>query len=80
MAQQELALKAQELQRKEADSQRDFAISQQKLQLEGQRLALDARKEGARLQSQERQGDKRIQADMAKSMMKPRPQPKGPAK
>jgi len=80
MQMQELQLKAQELQRKEADSQRDFAISQQKLQLEGQRLALDARKEGARLQSQERQGDKRIQADMVKSMMKPRPQAKGPAK
>lgn len=71
MQQQELALKAQELQRKEADSVRDFQIGQQKLALERERLALDAQKEGARLQSQERQGDKRIRADIVKNMMKP---------
>ena len=71
MQQQELMLKAQELQRKEADSVRDFQIGQQKLALERERLALDAQKEGARLQSQERQGDKRIRADIVKNMMKP---------
>lgn len=81
MQQAELQLKAQELQRKEADSQRDFQIAQQKMQLEAQRLALEAQKEQMRLDSQqrnsmmsnavkERQADKKIRADVLKSMMK----------
>jgi len=70
MQQQELQLKAQELQRKEMDSQRDFQIAQQKMQLEQQRLQLEAKKEQMRLQSQERQGDKKIRADVTKHMMK----------
>ena len=78
MAQAELQLRAQELQRKEADSQRDFQIAQAKLQLEQQRLAAEAQKEAMRLQVQERQADKRIRADVVKSVMKPKnkPQPR----
>ena len=81
MQQAELQLKAQELQRKEADSQRDFQIAQQKMQLEAQRLQLETQKEQMRLAAQqqnsatanaskERQADKKIRADLLKSMMK----------
>jgi hypothetical protein len=73
MAQAELQLKAEELKRKEADSQRDFQIAQQKIALEQQRLQVETQKEAARLQSQQMQGDKKIRADMVKSMMKTNP-------
>ena len=76
MAQAELQLKAEELKRKEADSQRDFQIAQQKIQLEQQRLQVETQKEAARLQAQQMQGDKKIRADMVKTMMKPAQQPR----
>jgi hypothetical protein len=76
MAQMELQLKAEELKRKEADSQRDFQIAQQKIQLEQQRLQVETQKEAARLQAQQRQGDKKLRADMVKSMIKPAQQPR----
>jgi hypothetical protein len=72
MAQAELQLRAQELQRKEQDSQRDFQIAQEKIRLERERLAIDAQKEQARLANQNRQADKKIRAEMVKTMMKPR--------
>jgi len=72
MAQAELQLRAQELQRKEQDSQRDFQIAQEKIRLERERLAIDAQKEQARLENQNRQADKKIRAEMVKTMMKPR--------
>ena len=75
LQQMELQLKQQELQRKEMDSQRDFAVAQAKLQLEQQRLAVETQKEGARLQAQERQTDKKIRADVVKAAIKPRQQP-----
>ena len=70
MQMKELQLKEQELARKKEQSNREFQLSQQKLQIERDRIAIDAKKEGARLHSQERQGDKRIQADIAKAGMK----------
>jgi hypothetical protein len=76
MAQMELQLKAEELKRKEADSQRDFQIAQQKIQLEQQRLQVETQKEAARLQAQQKQGDKKLRADMVKSMIKPAQQPR----
>jgi hypothetical protein len=76
MAQAELQLKAEELKRKEADSQRDFQIAQQKIQLEQQRLQVETQKEAARLQAQQMQGDKKLRADMVKTMMKPAQQPR----
>ncbi len=74
MAQAELQLRAQELQRKEQDSQRDFQIAQEKIRLERERLAIDAQKEQARLANQNRQADKKLRADMIKTVMKPRGQ------
>ena len=76
MAQAELQLKAQELQRKEQDSMRDFQIAQEKIRLERERIAADQQREAMRLQAQNRQGDKKIRADLVKNMMKPRTQPK----
>lgn len=70
MQMKELQLKEQELARKKEQSDREFQLSQQKLQIERDRITIDAKKEGARLQSQERQGEKRIQADIAKAGMK----------
>jgi hypothetical protein len=76
MAQQELALKAEELKRKEADSQRDFQIAQEKIRLERERIAVEMQKEQMRQASQARQNDKRLRADMLKSVMKPKQAPK----
>jgi hypothetical protein len=76
MAQQELALKAEELKRKEADSQRDFQIAQEKIRLERERIAVEMQKEQMRQASQARQNDKRLRADMIKSVMKPKQAPK----
>jgi len=74
MAQAELQLRAQELQRKEQDSQRDFAIAQEKINLERERLAVETQKEQARLANQNRQADKKLRAEMIKTVMKPRGQ------
>jgi len=70
MQMKELQLKEQELMRKKEQNTQEFQLAQQKLQIERDRIAIDAKKEGARLQSQERQGDKRIQADVVKAGMK----------
>ena len=78
MQQAELQLRAQELQRKEADSQRDFAIAQEKIRLERERIAAEMQKEQTRLANANRQSDKKIRADMVKTMMKPRPKPNVP--
>jgi len=73
MQMKELQLKEQELARKKEQSDREFQLSQQKLQIERDRIAADTQKEGARLQSQERQGDKRIRADITKANIKAQP-------
>jgi hypothetical protein len=72
MAQAELQLRAQELQRKEQDSERDFQIAQEKIRLERERLAIDAQKEQARLAAQAQQNDKKLRAEMVKTVMRPR--------
>jgi hypothetical protein len=70
----QLQLRAQELQRKEQDSQRDFQIAQEKIRLERERIAIESQKEQARLANQNRQADKKLRADMIKTVMKPRGQ------
>jgi hypothetical protein len=74
MQQAELQLRAQELQRKEQDSQRDFAIAQEKIRLERERIAIETQKEQARLAAQSQQNDKKLRAEMIKTVMKPRGQ------
>ena len=70
MQQQELQIKSMEQQRKAAKDQADMALAQGRLQNEQQRIQLEAQKENIRLQSQDRRDDKKIQADLLKSVMK----------
>ena len=75
IAQAELQLRTQELQRKEQDSQRDFQIAQEKIRLERERLSIESQKEQARLNATAQQNDKKLRAEMIKTMMKPRQKP-----
>ena len=75
MMQAELQLKSQELQRKEQDSQRDFAIAQEKIKLERERIAAETQKEQMRLQVSARQNDKKLRAEMIKTVMRPKSTP-----
>ncbi len=70
MQQQELQIKGLEQQRKAAKDQADVALAQSRLQNERERIALEAQKENIRLQSQDKREDKKIQADILKSVMK----------
>lgn len=70
MQQQELQIKGMEQQRKAAKDQADVALAQARLQNEQQRIALEAQKENIRLQSQDKRDDKKLQADILKSVMK----------
>jgi hypothetical protein len=70
MQQQELQIKGMEQQRKAAKDQADIALAQGRLQNEKERIALEAQKENIRLQSQDKREDKKIQADILKSVMK----------
>jgi hypothetical protein len=70
MQQQELQIKGMEQQRKAAKDQADIALAQGRLQNERERIALEAQKENIRLQSQDKREDKKIQADILKSVMK----------
>jgi hypothetical protein len=70
MQQQELQIKGMEQQRKAAKDQADIALAQGRLQNEKERITLEAQKENIRLQSQDKREDKKIQADILKSVMK----------
>jgi hypothetical protein len=70
MQQQELQIKGMEQQRKAAKDQADIALAQGRLQNERERIALEAQKENIRLQSQDKRDDKKLQADILKSVMK----------
>jgi hypothetical protein len=77
LQQQAIQIQAQDVQRKSADDQRNFQIAQAKLQLEQKRMELDAQKEAARLQVQERQSDKKMQADALKTTFTAQNKPQG---
>ena len=69
LQQQELQIKMMEQQRKAAKDQADTALAQGRLQNEQQRIQIDAQKENVRLMNQNRQADKKIQADLLKTAM-----------
>jgi hypothetical protein len=69
MQQQELQIKAAEQQRKAAKDQADIALAAARLQNEDKRIQIDAQKENVRLMNQNRQEDKKIQADLLKTAM-----------
>jgi hypothetical protein len=91
MQQAELQIKAQEAQARAQKMQADTQLAQEKLKLDAQRMQLDMQKEQERVASQERQNAQRvtaqdrqtaqkIKADLVKTMSKPNPTPKGPAR
>ena len=69
MQQAELQIKQQEVQRKMQKDAADAQLAQQKLQLDAQRVQIDAQKEGARIQSQDRQATQRAELDVLKTMV-----------
>lgn len=70
MQQQELQIKAMEQQRKAQKDMTDAQLAARRLQVEEQRVQVDAKKEGMKLVNQDKQTDKKIKADLIKSMMK----------
>jgi hypothetical protein len=70
LQQQDLQLRAMEQQRKAQKDAADTQIAAERLNVERQRIAVDAQKEGIRLQNQNQQTDKKIQADLLKTRMK----------
>ena len=70
LQQQELQIKMMEQQRKAAKDQADTALATARLQNEDKRIQIDAQKENVRLMNQNQQADKKIQADLLKSVMK----------
>jgi hypothetical protein len=72
MQQQELQIKMMEQQRKAQKDQADTALAAARLQNEDKRIQIDAQKENVRLTNQNRQNDKKIQADLLKTAMSKR--------
>ena len=72
MQQAELQIKQAEVQRKAQKDKTDLQLAMQKLGLDQQRVQIEAQKEGMRVQSQERQADKRLQLDAAKALATPK--------
>ena len=72
MQQAELQIKQAEVQRKAQKDKADLQLAMQKLGLDQQRVQIEAQKEGMRVQSQERQADKRLQLDAAKALATPK--------
>lgn len=70
LQQQELQIRTMEQQRKAQKDAADTQIASERLNVERQRIAVDAQKEGIRLQNQNQQTDKKIQADLLKTRMK----------
>ena len=69
MQMQELQIKAMEQQRKAAKDQADIALATARLRNEDKRIQVEAQKEGVRLENQNKQNDKKIQADLLKAAM-----------
>jgi hypothetical protein len=79
MQQAELQIKQQEVQRKAQKDAADAQLAQQKLALEAQRVQIDAQKEGARIQSQDRQAARKTELDVLKTMVTANKQNQKPA-
>jgi len=72
MQQQELQLKAQEIQQKAQKDQAELALKAQQQQLERERIAAENQREAMRIAAKTQTDDKKIQADIVKSINKPR--------
>jgi hypothetical protein len=68
MQQQELQIKAEEVKRKAAKDQADMALAQARLQIDAQRIQAESQREVMRLQSQQKQTEQKIKADVITKM------------
>lgn len=66
---QELQIKAQDIQRKAAKDAADIALQQEKVKLEKQRIVVNAENERARLDAKEAVDDRKIKADVLKTIV-----------
>jgi hypothetical protein len=68
MQQAELQIKAEEVKRKTAKDQADMALAQARLQIDAQRIQAEGQREAMRLQSQQKQTEQKIKADVITKM------------
>jgi hypothetical protein len=68
MQQAELQIKAEEVKRKTAKDQADMALAQARLQIDAQRIQAEGQREAMRIQSQQKQTEQKIKADVITKM------------
>jgi hypothetical protein len=68
MQQAELKIKGDEVARKAAKDQADMALAQARLQIDAQRIQAEGQREAMRLQSQQKQTEQKIKADVITKM------------
>lgn len=74
MQQQELQLKAQQIQQKAQKDQADLALKAQQQQIERERIQAENQREAMRLAAKDKSDSKKIQADIVKTVAKPKGQ------
>jgi hypothetical protein len=68
MQQAELQIKADEVKRKSAKDQADMALAQARLQIDAERIKAEGQREAMRLQSQQKQTEQKLKADVITKM------------
>jgi len=68
MQQAELQIKAEELKRKTAKDQADMALAQARLAIDAERIKAESNREAMRLQSQQKQTEQKLKADVITKM------------
>jgi len=68
MQQAELQIKAEELKRKTAKDQADMALAQARLAIDAERIKAESQREAMRLQSQQKQTEQKLKADVITKM------------
>ena len=68
MQQAELQIKAEEVKRKAAKDQADMALAQARLAIDAERIKAESQREAARLQSQQKQTEQKLKADVITKM------------
>jgi hypothetical protein len=68
MQQAELQIKAEELKRKTAKDQADMALAQARLAIDAERIKAESQREAMRLQSQQKQNEQKLKADVITKM------------
>jgi hypothetical protein len=68
MQQAELQIKADEVKRKAAKDQADMALAQARLQIDAERIKAEGQREAMRLQSQQKQTEQKLKADVITKM------------